>query len=282
MSQSPKTINLQSTKHLLLVVICGILLTLATGLIENTPEVGVPEYKFYGYPLVWRVESMSQWTGYIISNLIIDILFWVAVCFVAYIIITKVLLRPVGDNSNLHLLFLSAVLFIPLGFIMDLIHEFGHALWGIALGGRLVYIQVTYFELYPKIAITSKFQLGYVVVAGLSSQFKLGLFLLAGSMTTNIASWLIVIILLKKQLGLRTKMAFLIAGLIGLLDLPFYVIFPQIDLRHWIVLGGSTPEPLVGARLMGVSDLVFYFIVLLDTILLSLFYFKILSKQEKY
>jgi hypothetical protein len=47
-------------------------------------------------------------------------------------------------------LVLLAILFLPLGFVMDLAHEFGHVLWGIAVGGELVYLKIAFFEIYPK------------------------------------------------------------------------------------------------------------------------------------
>jgi len=98
--------------------------------------------------------------------------------------------------------------------------------------------------------------------------------LLGGSMTTNITSWLLALIALGVKLRPKTELAFRVAGLFGLLDLPFYIVFPQMGLRHWIFLGGSTPEPLRGSRLMGVPDPAFYTMAVLTTLGLTFIHFK--------
>ena len=147
------------------------------------------------------------------------------------------------------------------------------------MGGRLTYMKIAYFDIYPRFTITPQFCLGYVIVAGLLTEFEHGLFLLGGSLTTNIISWLLALILLKTKLRYRTQVALRILGLFGLLDLPFYVLFPQIGLRHWIFLGGDTPEPLLGARNIGIPDPVFYITTVLTTLGLAFLYFRTL--QEK-
>lgn len=82
---------------------------------------------------------------------------------------------------------------------------------------------------------------------------------------TNVVSWFLVLVLLKTKLGHTTQIALKISGLFGLLDLPFYVVFPQIGLRHWVFLGGDRPEPLLGARKIGVPDPLFYVVTFLIT-----------------
>jgi len=139
-------------------------------------------------------------------------------------------------------------------------------------------MKIAYFEIYPRFAITSQFVLGYVEVEGLAG-FSYGLFLLGGSMTTNIVSWLLALILVKTKLGSKTKVALRILGLFGILDLPFYVIFPQIGLQHWIFLGGKMPEPLVGARRMSIPDPAFYTMTVLTTLGLVFLYFKSFWKR---
>jgi hypothetical protein len=76
------------------------------------------------------------------------------------------------------------------------------------------------------------------------------------------------------KLDNRTQVALKILGFFGMLDLPFYVIFPQIGLQHWIFLGGGEPEPLLGARKMGIPDPIFYLIVVLTTLGLIFLYFE--------
>ena len=253
-------------------IVCGVLLSLATGIIENPPsEVGIPEHKLFGYPLVWRVTKTFEPTEYVFASFAIDGVFWIAISLLALIILE--LLRPrVGFRYETLLLIL--VLFIPLGLAMDFVHELGHAMWGTAVGGRLTYMQIAFFEIYPRLAIAPQFRLGYAQLEGLTTKFASGLMSLGGSLTANVASWVTALALLRISLGYKTRAALKIFGLFGLFDLPFYVLFPQLGLRHWIFLGGSQPEPLIGARNMGMPDLTFYIMTVLTTLGLSFIYFQ--------
>ena len=268
MGLAPQTLRLRSIVG---AIVCGLLLSLATGLVENRPEVGIPEYKHFGYPLVWRVTKTFEPTDFRFSSLAIDAAFWIAISLLAVIILEMLKLR-VGFKYET--LLLPLVLFIPLGLVMDFVHEFGHAMWGTAVGGRLTYMKIAYFEIYPRLAITPQFQLGLVEVTGFPTEFASGVMRLGGSLTTNIVSWVLALFLLKMSLGYKKQVALRILGLFGLLDLPIYVLFPQIGLRHWIFLGGRQPEPLIGARKMGIPDPAFYMMVILTTLGLIFLYFK--------
>jgi len=273
-----QTIRLRS---IVMAIVCGLLLSLATGLVENPPqEASIMRFKYYGHPLAWRVTDIFGPTEYRLDNLAIDAAFWIIISFLAVILIERLKLR-VGFKYET--LLLPLVLFVPLGLVMDFVHEFGHALWGTAVGGRLTYMQIAYFQIYPQLAITQQFQLGVVEVTGLTTEFASGLMSLGGSLTTNIVSWLLALILLKASLGYKTKVALKILGFFGVLDLPLYVIFPQIGLRHWIFLGGCQPEPLIGARKMGIPDSAFYIMVALTTLGLIFIYFQSLwGKTNKW
>jgi hypothetical protein len=164
---------------------------------------------------------------------------------------------------------------------MDIAHELGHALSGIALGGKLTYFKIAFFEIYPNPSLTTTFELGQVEMTNLGKS-AFGVFLLYGSLTTNVIAWLIGLLLLKLHFGNRTKLALKIFGLLGILDLPLYVLFPQIGLQHWVFLGGNSPEPLVGARNLGIPDLAFYIAVAFTTLGLILLYFVgIRNRTEK-
>jgi hypothetical protein len=260
------------------VIVCGVLLSLVTGLVENEPEASIVELHYYGYPLVWRVTETLQPTEFIMTNFFIDIVFWIGISFLVWIILKKIVFPRLRIDVKNKDFFLPLALFIPLGFVMDFVHEFGHALWGVVVGGRFTYMQVAFFEIYPRLAITSQFILGCVRVEGLTG-FDHGLFLLGGSMTTNLVAWLLGLVLLKTELRYKTQVTLRILGLFGILDLPFYVIFPQIGLRHWIFLGGHAAEPLVGARIMGMPDPAFYVITVLSTIGLVFLYSRSLRER---
>ena len=259
-------------------IVLGVILSLATGLVIK-PEISIPEISHYGYPLFWRETNLNGPTVYILPNLAIDIAFWMIASLIAFAIL-DIAVTKLGRTVDYKMLLFGLALLIPLGLVMDFIHESGHAIWGTAAGGRLTYMQIAYFEIYPQPAITPEFRLGYAQVEGLTTQFASGLMSLGGSLTTNFASWLIALVLLTVSVGYKAKLSLKILGFFGLLDLPLYLLLPQLGLRHWIFIGGCTPEPLIGARKIGIPDPLFYSIVILSTLGLLLVYFK--SLREKF
>ena len=264
----------KSSRLLVIAAICGALVSLGTGLVENPPRASIVGYRYYGHPLVWRVtRSLELPPEYMLTNLAVDAAFWIIIFSLTSIIVGKFVLPKLEAIAGVKTLLLVLVLFVPLGLVMDLVHESSHALWGIAVGGKLTYMQIAYFEIYPNLAIAQRFFLGRAQVTGLPSESAYGLFLLGGSMTTNIVAWLLGLILVRTSLGDRTRLALKVLGLFGLLDLPFYVVFPQIGLLHWIFLGGDRPEPLLGARKIGLPDSAFYLVTFLLTAGLIFFYF---------
>ena len=181
--------------------------------------------------------------------------------------------HKLGRKLDPNMFLLTLLLFIPLGLTMDFVHEYGHAFWGTIAGGKLSHLQVTYLIVYPRLAFTSDFHLGLARVEGLAhGSFEYGLFLLGGSITTNAVSWVVGLVLLLTNFGEKVRLALKALGLWGILDLPFYVLFPQIGLSHWIVIGGNVPEPLLGARMIGIPDIIFYLLVILSTSSLVLVY----------
>ncbi len=76
-------------RHLFGAVVCGVLVSLATGAIENPPEASIIGARYYGYPLVWRVTmiTMNNTTDFRFANLAIDALFWITILFIASVAI---------------------------------------------------------------------------------------------------------------------------------------------------------------------------------------------------
>jgi len=268
-------------KLLLGAIVCGFFASLGTANIINESGIGLPEIKHYGYPIAWRVTNLNGATEYVLINLTIDTVFWITIFLLTLVFLEKVAFPNLGIDINRKTLLLLIVLFIPLGLVMDLVHESGHAIWGTAVGGRLTYMKVAYLEIYPRLAITSQFQLGLAQVEGLEyGSVAHGFMLLGGSMTTNIASWILALILLKLSLGNKAQATLKLLGLFGILDLPFYAVFPQLGLGHWIFLGGACgPEPLTGARMIGIPDPAFYLMIVLSTLGLVLLYSKTLREK---
>jgi hypothetical protein len=204
----------------------------------------------------------------------VDYIFWFSISFLTLELIYRLKMGNMKDALKPDNFAFLLVTFLLSALAIDFVHEFGHALWGTVAGGELAYMQITYFVIYPRLELASIFRLGYVTVTGLSSSFGHGLFLLGGSLTTNIVAWLLAFVLWKKEFSNRIRSILKMLGVIALLDLPFYVFLPQIGLRHWIVLGGESPEPLVGAREMAIPDPIFYLAVLFVTFSLVLLYFE--------
>jgi len=169
---------------------------------------------------------------------------------------------------------------------MTFVHEFGHVIFGLAMGGELTLMQIAWLKIYPQIAFAPYYALGYVIISGLESDFANGLMGLGGSLTTNLVAWVIALIMVRIKFRRIIENGLKFLGLFGILDLPFYVVLPQVGLQHWFFLGGSEPEPLLSARLMGISDPAFYLLVALSTFGLLFYYYRkgflyVLSKEKK-
>jgi hypothetical protein len=79
-------------KLLLLAAVAGIVITLLTGLIENTPEMLVGAV-WYGYPLAWLVKMIvaPQYFPWVVRpyRLVADIVFWAVVVAIILFAYTK-------------------------------------------------------------------------------------------------------------------------------------------------------------------------------------------------
>ncbi len=243
----------------------GALIALLTGLVERASGASIIGYAYHGAPLIWRVTRTLMPTEVYPVHLALDIAFWTVVSLFALVGLQALAFRGRGRRlpATRLLLMAAGLLFVALA--VDLVHELGHALWGTLAGGSLQYLQVAWFELYPAPGLRTPFYVGRVLVAGLGSLVTRGLFLLGGSATTNILAWALGLLLWGASLGPRARVASWVAGVLGLLDLPLYVLLPQLGLRHWIFLGGETAEPLVGARALGVPDPLFYLLTTLTS-----------------
>jgi hypothetical protein len=79
-------------KLLVLAAIGGIVITLLTGLLENTPEMLVGAV-WYGYPLAWLVRMVvaPQYFPWVVRplRLIADIVFWAVIVAIVLFAYTK-------------------------------------------------------------------------------------------------------------------------------------------------------------------------------------------------
>lgn len=163
-----------------------------------------------------------------------------------------------------------------MGLVMALVHECGHVVVGVLQGGKLTYLEVVYLQLYPRLAVDMcQGYLGLTAVEGLSGS-AFGLMLLAGSLSTHLVAWGSGLIMLKRK---WPALKFL--WLLGVFDLPAYTALPQIGLRHFAFLGGTQPEPLLGARALGIADSTFYLTVVLSTLGLVFLYLKTCALRDE-
>jgi len=269
---------LDKSKLLLLVgaMVSGVFAAMLSGLFEQSSKGGMLGAKNFGYPWIWRSNIVQSSTQNIVrfDNLAADIAFWSIIIFILFLLAERFALkRPNSLLSNKRFVY-SAALLMPMGLLIGLIHELGHALAGTTLGGTLAYIQVGFFELYPKLTIASQFKLGSVIVTELPSPTQQGLLLLAGSLSSTITALTIGVLLYTRKMDYRSTHYLKIIGILGLLDLPLYVTFSSMGLRHWILFGETQPEPLIGARQIGIPDPIFYLAIAAITFALILLYSK--------
>ena len=81
-----------NTRVVILSVIGGVILTLLTGLISNTPPMFVGA-THYGYPLAWLVQLVLApeyfpWRGNVL-NLIVDIVIWIIIVGIIATVLTR-------------------------------------------------------------------------------------------------------------------------------------------------------------------------------------------------
>lgn len=77
-------------RTLLSVIVIGVCIGLFTGVVENRPsEVGIPEDKYYGYPLRWRVTHTGLPDDFLFFELFVDCLFWFVIVLVIVLLVKR-------------------------------------------------------------------------------------------------------------------------------------------------------------------------------------------------
>jgi hypothetical protein len=74
---------------LVLAVVLGVGVGLATGLLENQTGASIPENKYYGFPLFWRINNMNTGDTYMSFELFVDVAFWIIVFLVVGLVASK-------------------------------------------------------------------------------------------------------------------------------------------------------------------------------------------------
>ena len=152
------TSKIVPSKSLLGAVFCGVLISLVTGLFQRN-VVSIPEVRFYGYPLFWRITNLNGPTEYVLTNFTIDAVVWIAASLLAFLLLNQVrtFLQNVSP-TNTHLdkevtpnernLRIFLIYFLILAFFMkaagEVVHEaLGHGLFAILFGGRIVSLNIS-------------------------------------------------------------------------------------------------------------------------------------------
>jgi len=77
-------------RSLVLVVVIGVCIGLFTGIVENRPsEIGIPEDKYHGFPLVWRITHTGLPDEYRFLELFVDCLFWFVIVLIIVLLVKK-------------------------------------------------------------------------------------------------------------------------------------------------------------------------------------------------
>ena len=141
------------------------------------------------------------------------------------------------------------------------LHEAGHVIAGIAYGATIQQIRVgPALIVYPTVALgTANLDMGEVKQSAPKSRKEAGAWDLAGSGLTATVAIVILAVLRAVAKSTLFRISALAASLILAWDIVSYSIFPLLGWRHWIVLGGTDPEPLLGADLLGVARWMYYF-----------------------
>jgi len=81
-------------------LVCGVTVSLVTGIIENPPDAfSIIGARYYGYPLVWRVTMTLQPDDLWFSNLMVDIIFWIVISFAA-LVATQLISERLSRNRD--------------------------------------------------------------------------------------------------------------------------------------------------------------------------------------
>jgi hypothetical protein len=142
-----------------------------------------------------------------------------------------------------------------------LLHEAGHGLVAMLLGGRITAFQVIPgVQLYPALEWRGPdlnvAWIAFELPGGTPWQF--GLIALMGGGTTALLGALAGLALWALRPRGPARDWLLAAAALLPLDLLAYSVFPVFGLRHWIVIGGARPEPAIGAQGMGITPAAYY------------------------
>jgi hypothetical protein len=183
--------------------------------------------------------------------------------------------------------------FLVLAFLAMFLHELGHGLTAVALGGKFDSLYfIPGIQIWPHFGQPFNGQWNHYIAATFFSyganwganSWQDGLVAFMGSGTNAILALvaLIALLVFHPRNWLRYP---LLAEALMFLDLTLYSSLPLFGLRHFVLWGGYKPEPLLGAEQMGLPEWAFLTLVGLLSMLMLWGWIKALrtaSKPRKY
>jgi len=156
------------------------------------------------------------------------------------------------------------------------VHELGHGIAAEVLGGQFngLYIAPG-VQIWPHLGepYPNDWQ-GYIGLAEFThgpdwerNGWEIGAVELMGSGSNLILAMLALVVLWLSRASRWIRLLLLAESLL-FIDLLFYTFLPAIGLRHWIVFGGDTAEPLLGAIKLGIQPSNFMLLVALVSLLM--------------
>lgn len=166
------------------------------------------------------------------------------------------------------------VLFIIGGLLIsDLIHEGGHAVITLLVGG-----EVEAFYPFP-VLLGRELVAGYVGFSNVPSNF-IPLVLLGGEIFQWTTVSIILIILYFKP-NYRKNVFILTLLFVGLLDFPLYTINNAFGLPHWFFIGSTNGDIILFSELTGVTLWFFIVLACCQLLITCLIIYKLIFKNRK-
>ena len=157
------------------------------------------------------------------------------------------------------------------------IHELGHGITVELLGGDFTELYIfPGLQIWPNLGVTyNGDRNGYVAkvryefpVDWEANCWEVGFVLFMGSGLNLLAS-IIALSSLYIIRPVRWFRFFLIAESLMFFDILFYTFLPKFHLKHFIFIGGDIPEPLLGALMLGFSEIEFMILIAIISMLIS-------------
>lgn len=164
-----------------------------------------------------------------------------------------------------------------------ILHEGGHVivmfLNGMSITRVVIAPGIQIYPVFTRVEWTG-FIIGLGIERGFASDYQNGLCYVMGSGTTALCSYLLLLIVYTglHKLRKQTIVILLILSSIWASDIITYSIFPALGLKHFIFLGGSMAEPIVGVTLMNIPKWISYSVILVHALL---YYFLLIVVIKK-